>query len=194
MDLQKIGVKLYLDGGGHGPLEHFAPVFHRWIRNHTLDGSLIDVVDYRHVHRGPGVMLIAFEYQLSIGDEDGEPGLAVDWKQPLDGEPLERLSRVLGVALAACAALEREELPDGPVRFAGDRLTLRVSDRALTPNDDGSFAQLRTVLDPLLARLFPDAALEVGAEPDRRRRLAAHVRAASATNIATLAERLALQT
>ncbi len=193
MDLQKVGVKLFFAGGDHGSLEDYAPVFHRWIQNHTLAGTLIDVVDYRHVHRGPGVMLIAFEFQLAIGDEDGERGLTIDWKQPLDGEPIERVSRVLGVALAACAALEREALPSGPARFAGDRFTLRVSDRALAPNDDATFDQLRRMLDPLLARLFPNVAVQVEGEPDRRRRLAAHVRASSAAGITTLAERLALR-
>ncbi|MFN7951617.1 MAG: hypothetical protein U0610_07810 [bacterium] len=190
MDLQKIGVKLYLEGGSHGPLADYTLVFHRWIQNKSLGGTLLDVVDYRHVHQGPGVMLVAFEFHLAIDEENGERGLTIDWKQPLAGAPIERVSQVLATALGACATLEREELPGGRARFAGERLTIRVGDRALCPNDPPSRNAFRAELDPLLARLYPGLALTVDGEPDPRRRLTAHVRAPEPVSVAELARRL----
>ena len=51
------------------------PSFHKWIQNGSLDELLIDVTSYAHVHRGPGVLLIAHEAHYAFEETDGEPGL-----------------------------------------------------------------------------------------------------------------------
>ena len=42
-DLHKIGIKFYTAGGDDVPLTDFIPVFHRWIQNGSLEGTLVDV-------------------------------------------------------------------------------------------------------------------------------------------------------
>ena len=51
--------------------ETLIPVFHEWIRERKLPGVMFDVVDYRHVPEGPGIMLITHEinYAMEHGNE-----------------------------------------------------------------------------------------------------------------------------
>ena len=56
MEAKRVQVKVY--AAGAVPTERLIPVFHRWIREKTLDELALDVADYGHVHEGPGVVLI----------------------------------------------------------------------------------------------------------------------------------------
>ncbi|HEV8246140.1 MAG TPA: hypothetical protein VGP93_10250, partial [Polyangiaceae bacterium] len=56
-------------------LEHFVPVFHRFIRDHVLDELLIDVADYAHVHHGPGVVLVGHAADYYMDQGEGRLGL-----------------------------------------------------------------------------------------------------------------------
>ena len=59
MDTPKFDLKLFLHDASDLQLHTLIPVFHGWIQTRALADVLIDVVDYRHVPDGPGVMLIA---------------------------------------------------------------------------------------------------------------------------------------
>lgn len=175
MDLQKIGIKLYATGGPTAPLHDVVPVFHRWIQQSALGGKLIDVVDYRHVHRGPGVMLIGFDFHLAIDEEGGERGLSVDWKRPLTGQPASRIEQVLSVALDAAIALEDAPLSGTPISFDGRHLEIRTSERILAPNDDTTWIEFRGAIERVTNVAFPACRFEVERHPDPRRRLAARL-------------------
>lgn len=41
-------------------------LFHRWIQTDRLDGLFLDVVDYRHVQDGPGILLVGHEGDVGI--------------------------------------------------------------------------------------------------------------------------------
>ena len=76
METVKYDLKLFLQDAGQVDLADFIPVFHDWIQDQSLDELLIDVVDYRHVHDGPGVMLIAHDAHYAIdygGRTNGAP-------------------------------------------------------------------------------------------------------------------------
>lgn len=180
MDLQKIGIKLYATGGHTAPLHDLVPVFHRWIQQSALGGKLVDVVDYRHVHQGPGVMLIGFDFHLAIDDEGGERGLSIDWKRPLTGHLEARIEHVLSVALDAAITLEDTPLPGEPISFDGRRLEIRTSERILAPNDDETWTRFRGAIETVTNVAFPACRFEVERHPDRRRRLAARLSTAPA--------------
>lgn len=190
MDLQRLGAKLYASSGSEIPLAAFVPVFHRWIQTGALPGTAIDVVDYAHVHHGPGIVLIGFEAHLSVDEERGERGLAIDWKQPLSGSPSDRFRTVLGALAGAARLLETDTAFGGRLRFGAERLTLRVGDRALAPNDDGTWQQLRSDLQPLLDGLYAGSAYRIERDSHPKRRLGCEIRAASALDVATLLTRL----
>ena len=75
MESVKYDLKLFLQDSSQVNLEAFIPVFHDWIQHQRLDELLIDVVDYRHVHDGPAVMLIAHDAHYAIDVADGRMGL-----------------------------------------------------------------------------------------------------------------------
>ncbi|MBK7975853.1 MAG: hypothetical protein IPK07_22120 [Deltaproteobacteria bacterium] len=194
MDLQKIGVKLFASDGCRPPLAEFVPVLHRWIQRGFLGGSLIDVVDYRHVHHGPGVMLIGFDFQLAIDEEGGERGLSVEWRRPLADDFGARVDRVLCVALDAAIELESIELPSGAVRFDRTRLDIRVGDRILAPSDDATWTQFRQVIEAGVGQLLRSNHVGLARDPDPRKRMTARITASPSFSLRVLRERLAATT
>ena len=42
------------------------PVFHKWIREQSIDDLLIDVADYTHLPSGPNALLVGHEANLAI--------------------------------------------------------------------------------------------------------------------------------
>ena len=62
-------------------LEHFVPVFHRWIRDRVLDDMVIDVADYAHVHHGPGIVLIGNAVDYFMDQGEGRLGLLYSRKR-----------------------------------------------------------------------------------------------------------------
>ena len=66
MDSSRIGIKLFL-ANPKVHLEDVVTVFHSWIQQQALAGTLlIDVADYLHVPTGPGIVLVAHEANSHI--------------------------------------------------------------------------------------------------------------------------------
>lgn len=156
--------------------EAYIPVFHRWLRENVL-GSLgellIDVADYRHVWRGPGVMLVGHELDLRMDQATGTLGLLVVRKArlissgPVLGAQLEgaagqakaleqathTLLSTVTAALTAAQVLEAEPTLEG-LRFDRATAHVGVNDRLVPPG-----AETSEVLAPALAaaarRLWP---------------------------------------
>jgi|tagenome__1003787_1003787.scaffolds.fasta_scaffold20347017_2 hypothetical protein len=161
LDATKLQVKLFADMGtlGGSPprklaLEPFIPVFHDWIKNHRLPELLIDVANYAHVPKGPGVVLIGHQGDYYIDEQDGRPGLLYSRKRQA---PIaeERLADVFRRALHAALLLEGEKTVD--LRFRTDELLFRINDRLLAPPGEETFAAWRPSLDALAARLHAGA-------------------------------------
>ena len=60
-------------------------MFHSWIQEQVGEGLLLDVADYRHVHEGPGVILIGYEGNYSVDNTDNRLGVRYNRKAALDG-------------------------------------------------------------------------------------------------------------
>ena len=139
MESVKYDLKLFLQEPAEVELEDFIPVFHDWIQHQRLDELLIDVVDYRHVHNGPGVMLIAHDAHYAIDMADGRMGLLYSRRR--ETHPVrnaiqsvtERLHSVLQCALKACQLLEAEPSLQGRLKFRGDEMLLRIKRPAGVP-------------------------------------------------------------
>ena len=86
MQLQKFGVKLFLNTNVSYKSKDFIPVFHSWIQNKAVeDHLLIDVADYSHIQDGPGVMLVAHEGNFSLDQESQQPGIMYMRKTDIGG-------------------------------------------------------------------------------------------------------------
>ena len=195
MESVKYDLKLFLQDASQVNLEDFIPVFHDWIQHQRLDELLIDVVDYRHVHDGPAVMLIAHDAHYAIDMAGGRMGLLYSRRRETHPSRnaiqsvTERLRSVLHCALKACRFLETEPALQGRVKFGGDEMLLRINDRLVSSTLD-AFDDLQSHLQPVLERLYPGCQVEMAPCDGTDSRLAATIKTTEDTGVATLCSRL----
>ncbi len=127
MSLQRVSVAVPL--AGQVDPEALVPVFHEWIREGAVEGLLIDVARYAHVHHGPGVMLVGHEGDYSVDLAGGRPSLRYTLKRDNDGSPAQLVARAARRLDGAARLLE--ESGTGVTR---DEVTVRVYDRLRAPN------------------------------------------------------------
>jgi hypothetical protein len=154
----KLQVKLFIDGDvPHA--DRFIHVFHDWIKHHKLPELLIDVANYAHVPKGPGVALIGNDSDYFIDDADGRAGLLYSRKREAPA-PEARLGDAFRRALNAAAMLEKSF--DGKLRFRTDELLFRINDRLRAPAGESTFAEVRPELDALCSKLCGAHKLALG--------------------------------
>ncbi len=130
------------------------PVFHRWIREGTLDDLMIDVADYSHVPDGPGVLLVCHEAIYGIDDTGGERGLLFSRRREKAGEnPADLATRVRSAitsALSACSRLESEDTLDGLLAFDAGSWSIKVNDRRFGEDHRAELTEaVRSVVDAM---------------------------------------------
>lgn len=165
---QRIGAKFFFEGAENLDLSLFIPVFHRWIRNNTVDGLLIDVADYKHVPDGPGVMLIGHDGDFSIDLAEGRPGLRYvrkrGWEDPDDDDAQvlqARLDEVLSMLQQGADALAGERKLRKVVKFAEGELQVTFSDQLRTPNTAEAFAAIEADVLAVLMQRHADALISL---------------------------------
>ena len=104
MEFQHVNVKLLLDHPETFDLESLVPVLHGWIRDKVFDELLLDIADYRHVHEGPGIVLIGHQGDYAVENTDGRLGIRYNRKAGLDGSNNDRLKQATRAALNALPA------------------------------------------------------------------------------------------
>jgi hypothetical protein len=139
----------------------FIPLFHRWIREGTVEGLLIDVADYRHVPGGPAVILVGHEvdYVLDLGG--GRAGLLARLKRGAADDLAARLQTLLQLALQACAAISSEPALDGRVSFDLGRLEVAFPDRLNTPNCPEAVAAVQPTVQAVLDAFYGHTAVRL---------------------------------
>ena len=156
MHAERVDVKIFATRLAEDPLG-LIPVFHRWIREDKVPGELlIDVADYTHVWRGPGVMLVGHGMDLYYDFGEDRPGLLFSRKRAFKGTFEARLVDALNRALQACRDLSAEGLA-----FDASEILVRVPDRLHAPNDDEAFGALVPLLEAAVRTVFGDAVVMV---------------------------------
>ena len=167
----------------------FIDVFHDWIRRGALPETLIDVVDYRHVPRGPRVMLISHEASISMDRTDDRLGLMYQRKAARPGSCAFRVLATLEMALMACELLEREPRLPG-LRFNGEEFLFVVNDRRLAP-DNEAMASVFDGLTSAARRLYGADHIDIETtEPKAHERIGMLVRATGSVSVDRLLENL----
>jgi hypothetical protein len=186
MDLQHVNVKLMLANPDQVDLEPLIPIFHSWIQEQNPGELLLDVADYRHVHAGPGVVLIGFQGDYSVDNGQNRLGVRYNRKAELDGDNENRLTQAAVAALSACRRLETDARLEGRLRFNGKEMELFVNDRLLAPNQESTRQAAEPELREFLGRLFRggDYSLSFGNDP--RRLFAVSVETAQPFGVADL--------
>jgi hypothetical protein len=168
LDIQRLGAKLFAENPQVVRAETYIGMFHRWIQARDLDGTPIDVADYKHVPDGPGIMLIAHDADRSIDFADGRPGAIYQRKRDLAGSLEERLVAVIRAADATADRIEADESADG-VRFGRDEIELRFHDRRLAPNSDEGLAAVADAVRSALAEVRPGRPAQIARAEDHPR-------------------------
>ena len=150
----KLQLKLFTTPGAQPvALEAFIPVFHRWVKDHVLAELVLDVANYAHVPKGPGVVLIGHNSDYFIDESEGRRGLLHNRKRG-GVAPEARLDDLARRALHAAALLEKEPSLAGKMTFSPKELLVRVNVRLNGPANDEAFAALRPELEVLGRKLF----------------------------------------
>lgn len=168
MVLQHINVKLLLDHSDEIDLEPLVPVFHSWIQEQGRDELLLDVADYRHVHAGPGIVLIGLEANYSVDNTGNRPGVRYNRKAAFDGSNQDRLQQAAAAALKACRRLESDSRLNSKFRFNGQEIEFSINDRLLAPNTAQTRDAIQPELAPFLAGLFSGTGFDVSYDENPR--------------------------
>jgi len=178
MELQHVNVKLYLQDPQEVKLEAVIPVFHGWIQSKACEELMIDVADYRHVHAGPGVVLVGHQADYSVDNTDNRLGIRYNRKAALEGSNCDRFSQALGAALRACRRLEADERLNGSLRFDRREMKLFVNDRLLAPNTARVRKSLQAQLREFFGSIFGDGEFEMKFDSNPRSLFGVEVKAA----------------
>ena len=180
---KRFAVKYFAQGDIAFDLAALVPVFQRWIQEHTVEGLLIDVADYKHVYQGPGVLLIGHEADYSFDLRGGRPGLLYTRKRDVQDTLVDNLTIALRLARDACQHLEAEPTLNG-LRFAYDEAEILFLDRLATPNTSQMFEELRSDVQKVAGSLYQTEVVQVSAvEPDTRLPLIIRIAALQETGV-----------
>lgn len=167
MDVRKVQVKLFASEGQDKPLESFIPVFHRWIREDALGEMLMDVADYTHVPKGPGVLLVGHGSDYSIDQGEGRPGLLYARKRDLPGGA-KLIEDGISRALKAAELLNGDSEVTGPRAFSSHEILFTFPDRLHVKNDDAGLNLVKPELEAALKALVPGKNFSLTREGDPR--------------------------
>lgn len=177
MQPTRFSVKFFVQGESNFDLDALIPIFHGWIQQHSIEGLLIDVADYKHVHQGPGVLLIGHEADISYDLKGGRPGLLYVRKRDHLDTFSDDLSNAIRIATTAVRLLEGESTLNG-VKFDTSSVEIALLDRLNTPNTPETFSRLEVSFQAVGEELFPRGASVESVEADPRKVLTVRLAAA----------------
>ena len=186
MQLQHVNLKLLVKNPEQVDLESLIPVFHSWIQDQPFEELLLDVADYRHVHEGPGVVLIGHEGDYSVDNTGRHLGVRYNRKAALNGENSDRLQQAARAALMACQRLEADSRLSGKLRFNGQEIVLFINDRLLAPNSEATREESQADFDTFFHKLFRGCQYSVSYGSDSRRLFSVSVKASHSFAVADL--------
>ncbi len=173
---QRVGVKVFIEDQERFDRARMINVFHRWIQEDRVPGTLIDVHDYTHVRGGPGVLLVAHEWHLRTDEADGRIGFEFELKREGSGTLVERVREAIVSVLEAGAALEQDTAGDNPVRFGAREMAFRFTDRLAVPATDAAFDEVTSELESVLAEFYGEVPIEFERVGHERGPLTIHMR------------------
>lgn len=140
MTPQRLSVKLFAQRGSAIDLPGLIPVFHKWITEGAMDDLLIDVADYKHVHHGPGIMLIGHEVDYGLDLQAGRPGLLVTLKRQRDPSLTSAVETALSKLLVVARLLQDDPSISPAIPFDAREIEVTLLDRLRYPNTEESAA------------------------------------------------------
>jgi hypothetical protein len=154
MNLQRIQIKIASNAPADLALEPFIEIFGRWRKEKEHPAEWVDLADYAHMVRGPGIVLIGQRCNFSFDMADGGPGILYAAKKGLSGSAEERIASAFEWCLEMTERLAGEkEFPFG-VALQTDTMEIRLNDRLETANTAATDEEVRPAVIQVLDRLF----------------------------------------
>lgn len=155
MKLDRFTVKFFAQPGHSVDEQIFIEIFQEWIRLGALDGVLLDVVDYRHVPQGPGVMLISHQVNYALDHGGGRFGLLAQRKLGRAGDLPTKIAELVRLSLEFADLLENDLRVEGTLKFETGVFELAANDRLAAPNTDAAFAALLPQVQAAAESIYP---------------------------------------
>ncbi len=190
LDLQKICVKVLTDAPPAPNLDPFIAIFGRWRTETDHPAQWLDLADYAHMPRGPGIMLVGRNANLSFDLGSAAPGIIYTCKRGLEGAPEARLRAVLRACFEMADRLVAEPEFPHEVQLLTGSLELSFNDRLETPNTPATDRLLRPVIECVLNSLFPSARCQILRHTDPAKLYGFSIQANGAPGLDTLLARL----
>ena len=166
-NLQRIQIKISSKAPRNLSLEPFLEIFARW-RKEKHAAEWVDLADYAHIPRGPGIVLIGQRCNFAFDMVDPAPGILYTAKKGLTGTPLERLHSTLQWCLELSQRLVGEsEFPSSAMPRT-DLLEIRFTDRLETPNTASTTMELRPAVQQMLDVIYGSGGYELIPQTDAR--------------------------
>jgi hypothetical protein len=196
MDLQRIQVKLLSNAPASLDLNPFIEIFGRWRADRNHPAGWVDLADYAHVPRGPGIVLVGFNANFSFdmtADSNGTgetPGILYFTKKGLSGSHLERIAASLRSCLDLSKRLVAEREFPKNIQLRANELEIRFPDRLLTPNTAAIHKELRPPVERALDGLFGSGGYALTLHQNEDEAPGYSVRAHNPSTLESLSERL----
>ncbi|HEY7678956.1 MAG TPA: hypothetical protein VIC04_00460 [Terriglobia bacterium] len=189
-DLQRIHIKILSNAPAGLNQEPFIEIFARWRTERNHPAEWVDLADYAHVPRGPGIVLVGQRANFAFDMADPAPGILYAAKKGLTGSHIERMTAAMKSCLELAKRLIAEpEFPKG-VALRTDALELRFADRLVTPNTPATDQELRPVVRQAMDRLFGPTGYELTAPADAGETYGFSIRAKKAEPLDALLQRI----
>ncbi len=176
---KRIGIKFFAKNPEVVEIEDFTAVLQRWIQDRVLEGLLIDVVDYKHMYEGPGIILIGDEADYGMDLRDGRLGMMLTIKRH-DKESVQDLLRLAFPLILKAATLLETEVSLNELRFDFSEAKLEFLDRLKYPNTPETWGQIEATLQTFAGDVFKEDVAVSSAHDDPRETFAVWIKAESA--------------
>ncbi len=188
IDLQRISIKILSEAKADISLTSFLDIFGRWRADKAHAAEWVDLADYAHVPRGPGIMLVGLKVNFAFDLADPAPGTLYVTRKGLTGTHEQRIKAALRGAFDLSKRLAAEKNYPA-ARLCTDALELRFPDRLFTPNTKATDAELRPAIDAALNAAL--GACQLTAVSDAGASYGYNIKAAKAEPLDALLARLA---
>jgi len=154
-------------------LDGFIEIFGRWRKEKhpsaalgTGEADWVDLADYAHLPRGPGIVLVGHRCSIAFDLADPGPGILYTARRGLTGSHAERLGAAFAWCLEFAKRLTGEPEFPKDVRLRTGELELRFNDRLETPNTPETDAELRPAVEQVLSKLIGAGGYDLGRASD----------------------------
>ena len=188
-DLQRIHVKVLADAPLDLDLDPFLTIFGRWRHEKDHPAQWVDLADYAHMAKGPGILLAGKQGNFGVSRDDPGLGLLYAGKAGFEGDVeqrfLEAFRRCLDLSVRIVAEPEYPEA----LKLEPGSWELFINDRLNFPNNEATDNLLRSPIEAALNTLFGPGNYTLAPDRDPQRRYAFSIRATSPGDLPTLLDK-----